>query len=298
MFSLRKLNVTRMLNIKKQKVIMIYIAYHFNVEPRELGSEILLAELGEKAFESFEETPTGISAYVQKDLWTEDILEDIFILQSDQFTITYRKEEIAQVNWNEEWEKNFDPIDVDGECYVRAPFHSATEAKYDIVIEPKMSFGTGHHETTFMMIRQILNNDMEGKRVLDMGCGTAILAILASLRGAKTVEAIDIDNWCYVNSMENVVRNNCQNITVFEGDASLLNAKPKYDVILANINRNILLNDMDKYVACLEKGGAIFFSGFYTEDISVIRKSAESYGLSFENQLEKNNWVSLKFIKR
>ncbi|WP_010252097.1 50S ribosomal protein L11 methyltransferase [Myroides injenensis] len=277
---------------------MIYIAYHFNVEPRELGAEILLAELGEKAFESFEETPTGISAYVQKDLWTDDILDDIFILQSDQFTITYRKEEIAQVNWNVEWEKNFDPIDVDGECYVRAPFHPAIDAKYDIVIEPKMSFGTGHHETTFMMIRQILNNDMEGKHVLDMGCGTAILAILASLRGAKTVEAIDIDNWCYINSTENVTRNNCSNISVFEGDASILATEPKYDVILANINRNILVNDMDKYVACLKTGGSIFFSGFYTEDIPVILKSAESYGLSFENQLEKNNWVSLKFIKQ
>lgn len=276
---------------------MVYIGYHFNVEPRELGTEILIAELGEKAFESFEETATGVSAYVQKDLWTEDILEDVFILQSEQFTITYRKEEIAQVNWNEEWEKNFDPIDVDGICYVRAPFHEKTSAQYDIVIEPKMSFGTGHHETTFMMIRQILNNDMQDKVVLDMGCGTAILAILASMRGAKHVDAIDIDNWCYLNSIENAERNNCVNVEVFEGDASIISKEPKYNVILANINRNILLNDMDKYIASLYKGGEIYFSGFYTEDITAIKNCAEKIGLVFESSLEKNNWVSLKFIK-
>lgn len=276
---------------------MSYIAYHFSVEPRVPGAEILVAELGEKAFESFEETETGVSAYVQKDLWTEDILEDIYILQSDQFTITYRKEEIKQVNWNEEWEKNFDPIDVDGICYVRAPFHEKTDATYDIVIEPKMSFGTGHHETTFMMIRQILNNDMEGKNVLDMGCGTAILAILASMRGAKHVDAIDIDNWCYLNSIENASRNNCMAIDVYEGDASIIVKEPTYDVILANINRNILLNDMDKYIASLHVGGAIYFSGFYTEDISAIRKCAEEQGLVYEGNLEKNNWVSLKFVK-
>ncbi|MDM1531341.1 50S ribosomal protein L11 methyltransferase [Myroides marinus] len=276
---------------------MEYIGYHFNVEPKELGTEILIAELGEKAFESFEETATGVSAYVQKVLWTEDILEDIFILQSDQFTITYRKEEIEQVNWNEEWEKNFDPIDVDGVCYVRAPFHAKTDAQYDIVIEPKMSFGTGHHETTFMMIRQILSNDMQGKEVLDMGCGTAILAILASMRGAKHVDAIDIDNWCYLNSIENAERNNCTNVDVFEGDASIITKESKYDVILANINRNILLNDMDKYVASLHKGGAIYFSGFYTEDIIAIKNCAEKIGLVFESNFEKNNWVSLKFVK-
>lgn len=275
---------------------MNYIAYHFNVTPKELGSEILIAQLGQKAFESFEENETGVSAYVQKDLWTADILEECSILQSEEFIITYRKEEIEQINWNLEWEKNFDPIDVDGECYVRAPFHSKTQSTYDIVIEPKMSFGTGHHETTFMMIKQLLNNDIQGKRVLDMGCGTSILAILASLRGAKSVDAIDIDTWCYENSIENTKRNNCTNIEVFEGDASILPSVPTYDVILANINRNILLNDMDKYVNCLKDKSMIFFSGFYTEDIGVITQKATSLGLMLDGQYEKNNWVSLKFI--
>lgn len=274
-----------------------YVAYHFNIEPRELGTEILIAELGEQAFESFEGTPMGVSAYVQKGLWTADILEDIQILKSEHFIVTYRKEEIEQVNWNEEWEKNFQPIDVDGVCYVRAPFHEKTQAAYDIVIEPKMSFGTGHHETTFMMIRHILQNDMEGKVVLDMGCGTAILAILASLRGASEVDAIDIDNWCYLNSIENAERNNCTNIQVYEGDAALLSTTPKYDVILANINRNILLKDMKSYGACLQSGGAIFFSGFYQEDIEAVQKAAEAEGMEYVSTLEKNNWVSLKFIK-
>lgn len=277
---------------------MSYIAYHFNISPLVPGAEILVAELGEKAFESFEDTETGVSAFVQKELWTEDILEDIFILQSDQFQVTYRKEEIEQVNWNEEWEKNFDPIDVDGVCFVRAPFHEKNDAKYDIVIEPKMSFGTGHHETTYMMIRQILNNEMEGKSVLDMGCGTAILAILASMRGAKTVEAIDIDNWCYLNSIENAERNNCANISVAEGNASLLPTVPKYDVILANINRNILIMDMQKYATALKTNGEIYFSGFYTEDMSAIKKAASEVNLNFVDSLEKNNWVSLKFVKQ
>lgn len=277
---------------------MSYIAYHFTIEPKNPGAEILIAELGEKAFESFEETENGVSAYVQEVLWTSDILDGIFILQSENFTIAYTKEHIEQVNWNEEWEKNFEPIDVEGICYVRAPFHDKTEARYDIVIEPKMSFGTGHHETTFMMIRQILNNEIRDKKVLDMGCGTAILAILASMRGAIYVDAVDIDNWCYLNSIENAARNNRENITVFEGDASILSKQPTYDVILANINRNILLNDMDKYVVCLNNNGEIYFSGFYTEDIPVIQKCAERNGLSLENRLEKNNWVSLKMIKK
>ncbi len=274
-----------------------YIAYRFEVEPRELGTEILIAELAEKAFESFEESETGVSAYVQKALWSEAILDGVQIFDSADFKISYTVEDIEQINWNEEWEKNFNPIDVDGICYVRAPFHEKTGAQYDIVIEPKMSFGTGHHETTFMMIRHILQNDMTDKVVLDMGCGTAILGILAAMRGAKHVDAIDIDNWCYLNSIENAERNNCTNIDVFEGDASILTTEQKYDIILANINRNILLNDMVTYVNCLKAEGSIYFSGFYTEDIPYIKEEAEKCGLVYVNQLERNNWVSLKFNK-
>ena len=235
----------------------IYIGYHFTITPLELGSEILIAELGEKAFESFIETETGISAFVQKDLWDETILEDIQILSNSEFEISYTFEEIEQVNWNEEWEKNFEPIDVDGKCHVRAPFHEKTNAEFDIVIEPKMSFGTGHHETTHMMIQHLLETDLVGKKTLDMGCGTAILAILAEMKGAQPIDAIDIDNWCYLNSIENAERNNCKHISVYEGEASLLIGK-KYDVIIANINRNILLNDMQQYVDCLNENGILF----------------------------------------
>ena len=281
---------------KNNNMSNTYIGYHFKIVPLELGSEILIAELGEKAFESFIETENGISAFVQKDLWGINILNDIQILTNPEFKIEFTFEEIEQVNWNEEWEKNFEPIDVDGKCHVRAPFHEKTNAEFDIIIEPKMSFGTGHHETTHMMIQHILETNLVGKKTLDMGCGTAILAILAEMKGAQPIDAIDIDNWCYLNSIENAERNNCKNISVYEGDASLLVGK-KYDVIIANINRNILLNDMQQYKDCLNENGILFLSGFYTEDIPLISESCTSKGLSYVKQFERNNWVALKFVK-
>lgn len=276
-----------------------YIAYHFNVEPKDPGTEILLAELGELPFDSFVETEEGLAAYIQEQFHTDTILNDLYILSNPEFKITYRTEEIAQVNWNEEWEKNFDPIDVDGICYVRAPFHEAKNAPYEIVIEPKMSFGTGHHETTFMMMKHLLNMDVTKKEVLDMGCGTAILAILALMKGAKHADAIDIDNWCYLNSIENAERNNITNINVYEGDATLLNNKmTTYDLVIANINRNILLNDMQAYAKTLKQNGIILFSGFYTEDIQAIEEEANKYNLFLTDTLTKNNWASLKFSKQ
>lgn len=273
----------------------IYLGFHFTIEPKEIGSEILIAELGEKPFESFIETENGIIAYIQKDFSSEAILEDIQILNSLEFKITYTIEEIEQVNWNEEWEKNFEPIDVDGKCHVRAPFHKKTEAEFDIVIEPKMSFGTGHHETTHMMIQHLLEMNVNNLKTLDMGCGTAILAILAEMKGAKPIDAIDIDNWCYLNSIENAERNNCKEISVYEGDASLLPGR-KYDLIIANINRNILLNDMKQYAECLNPNGILLLSGFYNEDIPAIDECCSNNGLKFVKKLERNNWVSLKYI--
>jgi len=272
----------------------IYLGYHFTVEPRELGSEILVAELGEKPFESFVETEFGVIAYIQKHLWSEDILEDIFLLNSPEFTVSYKIEEIDQVNWNEEWEKNFEAIDVDGKCHVRAPFHPKTNAEFDIVIEPKMSFGTGHHETTHMMIQHLLEMDVADMKTLDMGCGTAILAILAEMKDAHPIDAIDIDNWCYLNSIENAERNNCHHISVYEGDADLLKGK-KYDLIIANINRNILLNDMQQYVDCMNENAILLLSGFYEEDIPVIDASCTEKGLTYLKKFQRNNWVSLKY---
>jgi ribosomal protein L11 methyltransferase len=282
----------------------IYIAYHFSIKAsdtnhsefaKQVGSEILIAQLEEKPFESFEDTKDGITAYAQKKNWNNSTVEDLDIFQNPDFIITYTIEEIEQVNWNQEWEKNFEAIDVDGVCHVRAPFHPKTNAQFDIVIEPKMSFGTGHHETTHMIIQHLLENDIQNLKTLDMGCGTAILAILAEMKGAKPIDAVDIDNWCYLNSLENVERNNCKNISVYEGDATLLENK-KYDLIIANINRNILLNDMQAYVNCLNPNGIILFSGFYEEDIPYINDSCTEKGLTFVKKMQRNNWVSLKYV--
>ncbi|WP_430412252.1 50S ribosomal protein L11 methyltransferase [Kordia sp.] len=272
-----------------------YIGYTFKVQPLQPGVEILIAELGFAGFESFVENEEGVNAYIQKDDWNASILEDIQILQNEEFQISYTHEEIAQVNWNEEWEKNFEAIEVDDKCVVRAPFHEKPTVEYDIIIEPKMSFGTGHHETTHMMLQHILKTDVKGKKVLDMGCGTGVLAILAEMKGAQPLDAIDIDNWCYLNTVENVERNNCNHISVYEGDVSLLKDK-KYDIIIANINRNILLNDIHQYAACLHSGGILFLSGFYTEDIPIITNECAKNKLKLEDSLEKNNWVALKFV--
>ena len=272
----------------------IYIEYNFKVEPLQPGTEILIAELGYVGFESFVETEDGVTAYIQKDEWRDNILDEVEILNSAEFKIDHSFSEIEQINWNIEWEKNFSPIEVDGKCVVRAPFHPERNLEYEIVIEPKMSFGTGHHETTFMMLQYILENEFEGKSVLDMGCGTAVLAILAEMRGASSIDAIDIDDWCYENSLENTEKNHCQNISVYLGDASLLKDQ-KYDVIIANINRNILLEDMHVYKKCLKSGGLLYLSGFYTQDLAIIKETCNNLGLEFVDNKEKNNWVAAKF---
>ena len=273
----------------------IYIGFTFLITPREPGTEILIAELGYAGFESFVENEAGVIAYIQKPEWHADILNDIYVLKNDEFEITYTQEEIEQVNWNKEWEKNFNPIIVADKCSVRAPFHEKPATEYDIIIEPKMSFGTGHHETTYMMIQHILELDCTDKTVLDMGCGTGVLAILAEMKGAKKLDAIDIDNWCYLNTVENTERNNCTKITALEGDASLLENR-KYDIIIANINRNILLNDIGTYAACLNENSTLLLSGFYVDDIPLITEKCNEFGLKFVTNFEKNNWVAVKFV--
>jgi len=273
----------------------IYIAYDFNVSPKEPATEMLIAQLGYVGFESFVEQDYGVTAYIQKQEWNSKILDDVFLLHSNEFNITFEYNEIAQTNWNEEWEKNFNPIQVDDLVSIRAPFHTNPSLQFDIVIEPKMSFGTGHHETTHMMVQHLLALDLDTKKVLDMGCGTGILAIFAEMKGAKPIDAIDIDSWCYENSLENIQRNNCNHITVYEGDASLL--KEKYDVIIANINRNILLSDMKTYTDCLNENGVLLLSGFYKEDIVIIEDEVTKHGVTFEKMIQRNNWVALKYVK-
>ena len=273
---------------------MNYIEYDFTVSPTEMGAEILMAELAEVGFDSFVDTPTGIKAYIPKDSWNEHILQDIYLLSNPEFTISYQITEIEQVNWNEEWEKNFSPIVVEDLCTVRANFHPVPNTRYDIVITPKMSFGTGHHETTYMMLQQLLPLSLEGAKVLDMGCGTGILAIMAALRGAHDITAIDIDPWCVENATENVQQNDCSFITIKEGDVSLI-AGEQYNLILANINRNILLSDIPAYTQALLPQGLLLVSGFYEEDLPAIKEKCQEEGLTYLSHIERNRWVSAKF---
>jgi ribosomal protein L11 methyltransferase len=273
----------------------LFLEYRFSISPLQPATDILIAELGELGFDSFVETNNGLLAYVKKENWNSSALQNIQILSNESFRISYEVSDIEQENWNEQWEKNFDPINVDNQCVVRAPFHDKPDVAFDIVITPKMSFGTGHHETTHMMLQLVLALDFTGKTVLDMGCGTGVLAILAAMKGASSVDAIDIDNWSYLNAKENVAGNSCEQINVFEGDVSIL-TNQKYDIIMANINRNILLSDIPVYIKHLSKGGVLLLSGFYKEDLSLISKVCTANGLSFQENLEKNNWVASKYV--
>ncbi len=274
----------------------VYIEVHFKVDPPQPASDILIAELGEAGFESFVEQEDGILAYIQKEAWSNDILNAIQILSSPLFKIQHHLREIEQQNWNATWEQHFEAIQINDQCMVRAPFHDAPNVPYDIVIMPKMSFGTGHHETTHMMLQHILNHDFKQKGVLDMGSGTGVLAILAEMRGADRVDAVDNDHWCYLNALENVERNRCRNISVHEDDVHFLKDQ-QYDVILANINRNILLADIPAYARALKKKGLLFVSGFYRADIDLISEKCGEAGLLYQEQLERNDWVSVKYLK-
>lgn len=272
-----------------------YVGYTFSVNPVSPGVEILIAQLAQVGFESFVESETGVQAFIQKADWQEQILNDIQILGSSDFTISYTVEHIEQTNWNAAWESNFNPIIVDSRCMVRAPFHESQNTEYDIVIEPKMSFGTGHHATTHMMIQHILENDFKAKDVLDMGCGTSVLAILAKMRGAAKVDAIDIDEWCFQNSLENIERNHCSDINVQLGDVDLLVGN-KYHTIIANINRNILLNQMSTYANCLQPNGELYLSGFLAQDLQQIKSACNKLGGRFVQNKERDGWIAAKFV--
>jgi ribosomal protein L11 methyltransferase len=259
-------------------------------------AEILTALLADVGFESFMETETGLEAYILHAEFRQELLDDVK-LPFDDTNVEYSISELEDKDWNEEWEKNYyQPIVIDDKCIVRSPFHPAQpEIPIEIIIEPKMSFGTGHHETTSMMIESILEINVTGHRVLDMGCGTGILAILASKRGASEILAIDIDEWCIRNSEENCQLNSTGNIIIKQGDASILSGEGMFDIIIANINRNILLADMKAYLKQLKPGGLILFSGFYESDFNVIDEEAKSLNLRLINRKEKNNWTALTY---
>lgn len=275
----------------------IYIEYQFTVTPREPWSDVLIAQLGEAGFDSFSDTDTGILGYVLKSLDNDAILENVDLMQHDLVDIAFAKAEIPPTNWNQEWEKNFDPIVVDNRCEVRAPFHKASGVEFDIVIEPKMSFGTGHHQTTHMMIQHLLSEPLADLDVLDMGSGTGVLGILAKMRGAARVDLIDIDTWCYENALENVERNKVSDTTVILGGAEQLAGKT-YDFIIANINRNILLEDIPSYAVSLKPGGTILFSGFYTDDLPAIQAACNLVSIAYVSHFTRDNWVGVKMLKK
>ena len=273
----------------------IFLEYKFKVRPKQPTTDILIAELSELGFESFMETSDGLLAYIRKSDFESGHLDNISAFVNPEFKIEYALSEIDQQNWNAKWEENFPPIVLGHHCAVRAPFHSVPKVRYDIVVTPKMSFGTGHHETTQMMLQFVLKNDLVGKSVLDMGCGTGVLAILAAMKGASSVDAIDIDHWSYLNALENVKLNHREDIRIVEGDVTKLEPV-KYDIILANINRNALLEDIPTYVEHLKKGGILITSGFYRADLPLISEKCASCGLSFQENLENNDWVSAKYV--
>ena len=277
---------------------MQYVEVDIELKKTVPFNEILIALLNEIKFNSYHEHENGLKAYI------EEIYFDLYLLKQtlkklkEKVDLIYTVKKLENNNWNKNWEENFNPVFITNNCIVRAKFHQKpNNIKYDIVITPKMSFGTGHHETTHQMISHILNLEMKSKSVLDMGCGTGVLAILAAMKGADFITAIDIDEWAYLNTIENTLENKCGHIMVKHGGAELLGNK-SFDFVFANINLNILLNDMSAYANVMHSGSKIIFSGFYTSDIPLIDKKAESLGMYSIGKTEKNKWAALLYQMR
>ena len=278
-----------------------YTKIEFKVTPNEeVATDVLAALLAEVGFESFVPNEEGLEAYVPHNLYDEsNITAVVENFPLEGYTITYNSEFIEGEDWNAEWEKNyFQPIVLGEECVIHSTFHTdVPKARYDILIDPKMAFGTGYHQTTCHMLRAILASDMNGKSVLDMGCGTALLSILARKHGATDVVAIDIDEFAYENAKENVVLNNTPDIEVRLGGAEAIKEDDCFDFVIANINRNILLADIKNYVRCMHSGSQIFISGFYTEDMEVLKEEAARHGLRYIGYAEDNRWAMMRFEK-
>lgn len=276
---------------------MEYTKLNCKIEPdTEINREILIAELGSIGYESFTETEQTVEAYIPTAEFSDESLSYLTTSDYPHFKLTSFSEIIPDQNWNEVWEKNyFKPLLIDNRCLIRAPFHNEyPSAEYEIVIEPGMAFGTGNHETTSLMISAILKQDLDGKTVLDMGCGTGVLGILASKRGAAMITAIDIDNWAVNSTLENAANNSVSNMEVIQGGAGSIPHK-KFDCIYANIQRNVLLNDIPAYSKVLNSGGELIMSGFYTQDLEAIKKCAAESGMQFSRSAEKEHWVAAVF---
>jgi ribosomal protein L11 methyltransferase len=274
---------------------MNYKAYHFTIHPVNPGTDILIAVLGEDAFESFTTTDTGFTAYIPASALLET---DLSNLHFDDFTFTLHIENIAEQNWNANWEASFEPVEVEDLVYIHANFHTPSiQATFNIEITPKMSFGTGHHDTTWQMCKALFSISIKDKVVLDMGCGTGVLAILAKKLGAASTLAIDIDEWSVENTIENCGVNNVPEIEVKKGDANLLPTHAQFDIILANINKNILKQDMKAYYNCLQTNGYLLLSGFFTTDVEELTQHATAIGFILDYTSSKNSWAIIQLKK-
>ena len=276
---------------------MKYIEVSFTMEDTGMFRDLLVDALGNDGpYESFVETKDGLKAYVQESLFDNHFLE--VTVETFPVPLKYEVLQMPDKDWNEEWEKGHQAVLVEyngGSVWVRAPFHPhRDDVSYELLIEPKMSFGTAHHPTTYMMLSYVAELDMQGKRVLDMGCGTAVLAILAKMRGASYVEGVDIDEWAFNNARENAASNNVE-ITLKLGDATTLQGC--FDIIIANINRNILLADMERYAAVLNAGGTLLLSGFYEADEAALVARAKELGMTLKNKKNRDGWSALQLVK-
>lgn len=277
---------------------MEYLEYTFSGFQNTTSAEILIAMLDRAGYSGFLDHNSGFKAYIPLKDKDEDALDLLLGQLSGQIgEVSYSSTSIPETNWNAKWESEFEAVRVEQDVYIRAPFHEKDpDFRYEILIEPKMSFGTGHHETTRLMISSMLLTEIQSKRILDMGCGTGVLSVLASMMDCTSVYAVDIDDWACRNSVENAKLNHCENIFVEQGDASLLKDK-SFDVVLANINRNILLADMHAYSDCLGLGGILIISGILAQDREIITEEAGKHGLEADRQFEENNWLSIIFKK-
>lgn len=272
---------------------MNYIEVKFtNTEEQ---NDILLAFLSDTEFEMFDTSENGLNAYIQEEKFSEEILKEIIETIPNSKDINYTISTIPDRNWNEEWEKSFEPVVISDKVVIRAPFHEQNHnCKYELIIEPKMSFGTGHHPTTTLMIEMMIEMELAGKEVLDMGCGSGVLAILAHKMNAGKILAVDFDEWAYENTIENCQRNNATSIEIIKGNVNAIKSR-KFDIIFANINRNILLADTLSYVNCLNKNGFILQSGFLNEDEKLLIQNAESFGLKHIRSSRKEKWSAILF---